>query len=183
MVAIVPPLLLSGVWTIQKPKGYWMAEKFDGVRCYWDGSRLLSRNGNEFTAPDWFLAQLPVGLALDGELWMGRGEYLAAMGAVKRIIPNEIEWSAMRFMVFDLPHHSGTFEERQAALADVPMGVNMQRVVHVTCEGKRHMVATLRAIHAQGGEGLMLREAGSRYVPERSRTLLKVRCANNSELL
>ena len=43
----------------------------------------------------------------------------------------------------------------------------------------------LREVHALGGEGVMLREAGSDYEvgPEPSRTLLKVRCENNSELL
>src|SRR5680860_547118 len=34
---------------------YWVSEKLDGVRAYWDGERLWSRRGNPFQAPDWFV--------------------------------------------------------------------------------------------------------------------------------
>ena len=39
--------------------GWWMSEKLDGVRAYWDGRGSISRLGNPFHAPDWFLAGLP----------------------------------------------------------------------------------------------------------------------------
>ena len=32
-----------------------MSEKLDGVRAYWDGKQFLSRQGNLFHAPDWFI--------------------------------------------------------------------------------------------------------------------------------
>ena len=62
------------------PTGWWLSEKLDGVRAYWDGTRLLSRTGIRYWAPDWFLAALPAELALDGELGPGdaqlnQGEY------------------------------------------------------------------------------------------------------------
>jgi DNA ligase-1 len=37
------------------PKGWLFSEKLDGVRCYWNGKVLYSRNGNKFYAPKWFL--------------------------------------------------------------------------------------------------------------------------------
>ena len=49
------------------PVGWWMSEKLDGVRAYWDGKQFLSRLGNLFHAPDWFVDGLP-DAALDGEL-------------------------------------------------------------------------------------------------------------------
>lgn len=56
------------------PDGYWMSEKLDGVRCFWDGKALLSRNGNPFAAPSWFTDKLPVGAhvgaASDPCLWV-----------------------------------------------------------------------------------------------------------------
>ena len=55
------------------PTAWWLSEKLDGVRAYWDGSDFYSRNGNHFPAPAWFKAGLPP-TPLDGELWMGRGE-------------------------------------------------------------------------------------------------------------
>ena len=42
-----------------------MSEKLDGVRVYWDGKQFLSRQGNIFYAPEWFVEGLPEsGLAL-----------------------------------------------------------------------------------------------------------------------
>jgi DNA ligase-1 len=175
------PLLLSGVWTNQNPRGYWLSEKFDGVRAYWTGAQVLSRNAIPLHVPAGFSAHLPTGVAIDGELWCGRGRYLDAMAACKS--EAHPAWGEMYFMAFDLPHHAGTFEERQAALAAMRFGNRVRVVQQVPCEGRRHMKTELRSVHALGGEGLMLREAGSRYVPERSRTLLKVRWQNNTELL
>ena len=51
------------------PKGWWLSEKFDGVRVYWDGNTLFSRVGREIKVPKEWADQLPKGVALDGELW------------------------------------------------------------------------------------------------------------------
>ena len=67
-----PPLLLAESWdNAADLSGWWMSEKLDGVRAYWDGKQFLSRQGNLFHAPQWFIDGLP-GIALDGELWIGR---------------------------------------------------------------------------------------------------------------
>jgi len=65
--------MLAKPYEAQPISGWLMSEKLDGVRALWDGARLVSRNGNEFAAPAWFIAALPAGMALDGELYMGRG--------------------------------------------------------------------------------------------------------------
>ena len=38
------------------PKGWLMSEKLDGVRCYWDGSQMFTRNGNRIYAPSEWIA-------------------------------------------------------------------------------------------------------------------------------
>ena len=46
-----PPLLLAERWdNAQDLAGWWMSEKLDGVRAYWDGTSLISRLGNRFHA-------------------------------------------------------------------------------------------------------------------------------------
>jgi DNA ligase 1 len=35
---------------------YWVSEKYDGVRGYWDGEKLLTRGGERIAAPAWFTA-------------------------------------------------------------------------------------------------------------------------------
>lgn len=59
----------------QDPTGWYMSEKLDGVRCFWNGRNMYTRNGNIFYPPDWFKALLPKTLALDGELWTTRDDF------------------------------------------------------------------------------------------------------------
>src|ERR1700676_4826016 len=48
----VPPLMLAENWDESTdPTGWLLSEKLDGVRAYWDGKQLLSRQGNRFYAP------------------------------------------------------------------------------------------------------------------------------------
>src|SRR5262245_35748711 len=73
--ASAPALLLAESWDgTTDPTGWWLSEKLDGVRAYWDGRQFLSRLGNVFYAPDWFVAGLPEA-PLDGELWLGRKQF------------------------------------------------------------------------------------------------------------
>src|SRR5689334_6705459 len=65
-----PPVLLAERWDNEADlAGWWMSEKLDGVRAYWDGTQFLSRLGNVYVAPEWFVAGLP-STPLDGELWI-----------------------------------------------------------------------------------------------------------------
>ena len=59
----------------QDPTGWLMSEKLDGVRSYWDGSCLYSRNGHLFYPPKWFKDGLPADMALDGELFTKRDDF------------------------------------------------------------------------------------------------------------
>ena len=56
------------------PAGWLMSEKLDGVRCYWNGTTMYTRNGNPFYAPDEFKKKLPK-MALYGELWTNRDDF------------------------------------------------------------------------------------------------------------
>ena len=57
------------------PTGWSMSEKIDGVRCYWNGKRMYTRNGNQIFAPKEWIAHLPTDVAIDGELWSGRDNF------------------------------------------------------------------------------------------------------------
>lgn len=60
---------------VNNPKGWYMSEKLDGVRCYWNGKAMYTRNGNLFYPPDYWIEGLPKNLCLDGELWSGRNDF------------------------------------------------------------------------------------------------------------
>jgi DNA ligase-1 len=177
-----PPLLLAHRWEQQDPTGWWMSEKLDGVRAYWDGSRFISRLGNPFVAPAWFLEGLP-DFPLDGELFAGRGRFQHAVSVARRIDAGEA-WRSLSFVIFDAPALDAGFEDRIAHLDErfAQRPTPLARVLeHRPCEGRDDLVAELRRIEALGGEGLMLRRPGSRYEVGRSETLLKVKSFLDTE--
>ncbi|MHC5540639.1 DNA ligase, partial [Singulisphaera rosea] len=112
-----PPLLLAERWdNAADLSGWWMSEKLDGVRAYWDGKAIFSRLGNMFHAPDWFLAGLPE-VPLDGELWIGRKAFQRTVGIVRRQDKSDL-WKEVSFLAFDAPAADGPFEDRLALVRD-----------------------------------------------------------------
>ncbi|MDY6948492.1 MAG: DNA ligase, partial [Pseudomonadota bacterium] len=115
--AAPPPLILANDYEQADVdlSRYWLSEKYDGMRAYWDGERLLTRAGNALHAPEWFTRDWP-DTPLDGELWAGRGQFEQVTATVRDFDPDDTAWRSIRFMVFDLPAHVGTFNERLMAL-------------------------------------------------------------------
>ncbi|QGW82661.1 DNA ligase [Variovorax paradoxus] len=156
---------------------YWVSEKYDGVRGYWDGKRLWTRGGEPVVAPAWFTAPLPK-QPLDGELWAGRGQFAHAVSTVRSQTPNDSAWHSMRFMVFDLPSQGGDFTARLAALRKLLPITDAPWVVPVPQErATTHadLQALLDKTVKMGGEGLMLHRGGSLYRAERNNDLLKLK--------
>ena len=116
-----------------------MSEKFDGVRAHWDGDGALwSKQGNKFEAPDWFFEDFPAGIPLDGELWVGRGDF-EGMNSIRKTRRKPEKWETVRFMVFDMPSTKAV-EER---IADIKTIFELRppkyarRAVHIQCSGKQ----------------------------------------------
>lgn len=70
---------------------YWYSEKLDGIRAYWTGQHLVTRNGNRIYAPAWFTDPLP-DYPLDGELWAGRGNFHLVQQTVLDKTPVDKAW-------------------------------------------------------------------------------------------
>lgn len=107
------------------PTGWWVSEKLDGVRAYWDGtyvsfkylkikllsllfiilnflffiiSTFLSRVGNVFHAPEWFTKLLP-NTPLDGELWCGRSKFSLTVSIAKSVDAGG-RWKELTYQVY-----------------------------------------------------------------------------------
>ena len=179
-----PALMLADVYRRGMPlDDYWVSEKYDGVRGYWDGSALWTRGGERVAAPAWFTAPLPR-VPLDGELWAGRGRFALAVSTVRSQTPNDLAWREMRFMVFDLPKQPGDFTTRLSALRKLLPIVGAPWVVPVAQE----RATTHQALQSlmdktvkMGGEGLMLHRGTSLYRGERNADLLKVKPFDDAE--
>jgi DNA ligase-1 len=165
------------------PEGYLVSEKYDGVRAVWDGGRLRFRSGRVVAAPAWFTARLPA-MALDGELWLGRGQFDRLSAAVRRQVPNDEEWRQIRYMVFDLPGAAGTFAARAAAVDTLARHLAwppLQAVAQAAVASREDLQRLLAATVADGGEGLMLHRADAPYQPGRSPALLKLKPLHDAE--
>ncbi len=172
-----PALLLAESWDGQSDiDGWLLSEKLDGVRAYWDGAGFISRQGNRFYAPSWFVAGLP-NIPLDGELWLARKSFQRTVSIVRRQDESPL-WRSLRFVVFDAPAGGAGFEERLALVRDALAAGQSEfaeALPHFVCRGPNHLQTELDRIIALGGEGIMLRQPGSRYESGRSATLLKVK--------
>ena len=178
-----PPVLLAGSWdSTMDLSGWWLSEKLDGVRAYWDGRRFLSRLGNVYHAPSWFTKNLPA-TPLDGELWVDRKQFQKTVSIVRRQDQSD-QWKEVSYLVFDAPAGRGSFEERMDTLRGLLAGIpdrHVRMVEQNLCRGVAHLREELARIVALGGEGVMARQPGSVYEAGRSATLLKVKQFQDAE--
>lgn len=165
------------------PSRYMISEKLDGVRALWDGQTLKFRSGRTVNAPAWFLAKLPK-TALDGELWMGRGQFDAVSGAVRKTQPIDLEWQQVKYMVFEAPQGGDSFAERAILLQIMAQGAawpQLQAVEQFKLPSHAALQARLKAVVAVGGEGLMLHLADAPYTTGRNDVLLKLKQVHDAE--
>lgn len=184
-LAAPPPLLLANDYDDAEVdvSRYWVSEKYDGVRAYWDGNHLVTRAGNTIHAPEWFTRNWPTE-PLDGELWAGRGQFEQVTATVRDLEPNDRAWRHIRFMVFDLPAHGGTFSARLETLRSLLASARVDWLREVTQSRVADDVALhlqLETVAATGGEGLMLHKEDSLYRAERNDDLLKLKPYQDAE--
>jgi len=93
-------------------------------------------------------------------------------------------WRQIRFVVFDAPAATGSFEARQKLLVEMfdQSFLTYARVLEQErCGGIGHLQTELARVESLGGEGLMLRQPGSQYEAGRSNTLLKIKSFHDAE--
>lgn len=182
-----PPLMLANVYDESEVdlKEYWVSEKYDGIRAYWNGTQLLTRAGNLIRTPDWFVADWPT-QALDGELWIAHGEFETLLATVRDEVPDPHAWRRVRFMIFDVPSNGGPFSARKRALADLVASLAqpwVQAVKHWRVLDHAALQAQLHRIVEAGGEGLMLHRDSALYHAQRSDDLLKLKRYEDAEAI
>ena len=179
-----PALILAKIYDESiNIEHYLVSEKLDGVRAYWNGKHLISRQGNIFHAPDWFIEKFP-NQPLDGELWIKRNSFEQALSAVRKHIPIDKEWQEVSYMLFELPDSTGNFSERVNAMESLVDSLNIPHLKVIKqyhLHNHKALMIKLDEITAQGGEGLMLHRANALYHSGRSDDLLKVKKHQDAE--
>lgn len=163
---------------------YWISEKLDGVRGYWTGSQLLTRQGNTINAPIWFTQHWP-NIAMDGELFNDRNQFQAIVSCVRQKIPDDNCWRNIKLMIFDLPQHKGTFTERIKAMKTL-INNNAEHLAMIEQFRLSSLTALeekLTEIVDKQGEGLMLHFQDAYYHLGRSNNLMKLKKFQDEEAL
>jgi len=190
----------------EPPTGWWVSEKLDGIRAIWDGEKFLSRNsqtglGSKVFSyvPQFVIDSMPGGVALDGEIWLGRNKF-NEMSSISNWIPGkkfkqtEIDdkWRQIKYKIFDVPNSTEPYEERMKILDKIILNsMNCCRVKNLTCilekveitkvESPEHLQEIYRSLTSNGAEGVMLRAPNSPYELKRSKYLLKFKIKDDAE--
>ncbi|MBL8343941.1 MAG: DNA ligase [Rubrivivax sp.] len=165
------------------PTGYLVSEKLDGVRAWWDGTRLRFRSGLPVLAPHWFTSSLPAA-PLDGELWLGRGRFEDLAGAVRRSAAVDGAWRQVKYVVFDLRGAGGPFEQRSASLSRLVAGAGFPQLMaapQCRLADRAELRRWFDEVVREGGEGLMLHRADAAWRTGRSDALLKLKPLADAE--
>ena len=161
---------------------YYVSEKLDGIRGRWNGSALITRNGNIINAPAWFVKNFPH-QTMEGELWLARNSFAKTASIILRKTPNE-DWRNIKFMLFDLPEHKGTFSQRLSELQRLVNTVDnphLQMISQFKLANKNELMRKLNELVEQGAEGLMLNHDDAYYQDGRSASLLKLKKYQDAE--
>lgn len=161
---------------------YWVSEKLDGIRARWNGAVFTSRSGKTIVAPSWFTQGFPTQV-LDGELWLARNSFEQTASVVLRDTPNQ-EWQKIKFMLFDLPEHKGTFSQRLTELRhliDTANNPYLQLIPQFKVTSHAELMLKLDEFVIQGAEGLMLHHQDAYYQDGRSTKLLKLKKYQDAE--
>ena len=191
-----PPLSSSPTANFQPPiqhgivmqenihiQDYWVSEKLDGIRGYWNGTTLFSRTGNEINTPGWFTKDWP-NTPLDGEIWRDRNAFENTASCVSQKKDDNSCWQTLRFMIFDLPSHQGTFSQRiiamKALIKQTPSSF-LKMIQQVKLTSKVELYQHLEQVVTAHGEGLMLHHQEALYRQGRSKQLMKLKKYQDAE--
>jgi DNA ligase-1 len=167
----------------EKLTDYWISEKYDGIRGYWDGHQLLSRSGKALNPPAWFVQGWPSS-PFQGELWAGLGQFEQAASVIQQKQAPDNEWRAMRFMVFDAPTPNKPFTERISLYQGVVKQIGkpwVQAVPQNQIQSYTALKTLLQKTVQAGGEGLVLHRGNSVYQSGRNGDVLKVKPYEDAE--
>jgi DNA ligase 1 len=184
VAATPPPLWLANTYKAHIDlREYWVSEKFDGIRGYWDGQQLLTRGGNVLNVPAWFTEGWP-NTPMEGELWAGRGQFSTVSSVMQHTQAPDASWRKLRFMVFDLPKHPSVFRERVEAYTNLVKAIGLSWVeavpqMHVSSDANLQQILNDKV--SAGAEGLMLHRAQAYYKSGRSDDQLKVKTYEDAE--
>ncbi len=177
LLAQKPELFLLKNYTQDTNVTSWyMSEKLDGVRAYWDGEKLMSRSGKVFAVPSFFTSEFPKH-KLDGELWSKRGDFSNIVSIVNQKKPHQ-GWKYLTYNVFEVPEMDGNLTQR---ILHVESGRYVKIVKQIKVKDKKHLDQFLKLVESKGGEGIVVRDGSLSYYSGRTKKALKIKSYIDAE--
>ena len=155
---------------------WYMSEKLDGIRAYWNGKEFLSKNGNKIYAPSWFTKDFP-NFELDGELWSKRNDFENIQNIVLDTNPTS-KWNEITYNIFEIPNESGDFDKRLKKIKfwlDKNPNKFIKIIPQKICKNTNELNLYLKELLAKNAEGIMLKNPTLEYFTGRSENILKVK--------
>lgn len=178
------PLMLAKHYQQQDNiQEYWVSEKLDGVRAFWDGEQLKTRQGNLIRLPKAMQDALPK-VSLDGELWLGRGRFAEISGLTRQEQTTLEDWADVEYRIFDLPDQLTTFDQRVKDIESLCQEMELawlQPVKQFKLPSQAALDNYLHQLTEEGAEGLMLHRGSALHQAGRSDDLLKVKLYDDAE--
>ena len=174
-------LMLLGTYQNQDVRGWVISEKLDGVRGYWDGKQLFTRQNIQLNPPAYFTAEFP-DFAIDGELFSARNQFAEISSIVRS--QQDKGWHKLKLYVFDVPDAKGNLFERLAVLeAYLTQHPNapIEIIPQYPIENPQQIQQFLQQVEGLQGEGVVLRNPNAPYERKRSSQILKLKTALDEE--
>lgn len=162
---------------------YWVSEKLDGIRGYWTGTQMLSKQGNPIQIPVWFTINWPK-TPLDGEFWIGRSKFQEALSCVTNKSDSDLCWMNVTYKIFDLPDRLEPFSKRIQAMSEIVKQTNnptLSTITQIRIKDYNELEQKLSQVTIEHGEGLMLHHQNALYRSGRVNHLLKVKQKHDAE--
>ncbi|WP_373820106.1 DNA ligase [Glaesserella sp.] len=173
-------LMLLEQYKDQNVEGWVMSEKLDGIRGYWDGTQLLSRQGYPLSPPDYFIRNFPP-FEIDGELFSERGQFEQISSTVRA---HQKGWYKLKLYVFDVPKAEGNLFARlemlKQHLAHHPTPY-IEIIEQIPIKDKNHLNQFFNQVQQSGGEGVVVRNPDAHYIHGRSAQILKLKAVLDEE--
>ena len=157
-------------------KGWVMSEKLDGIRGYWDGSRLLTRKGLPLNPPPWFIKNFPA-FELDGELWSKQGDFEFIQSVVLDAKPGP-GWEKINYHIFEVPNQKGTFLLRLDKAEEwfkSYSAPHVRVIPQILIQDRSDLDRFLIEVESRGGEGVIVKNPNISYHTGRSAHVFKVK--------
>jgi len=177
-----PQLLLLKTYQDQDISAWVMSEKLDGIRAYWNGKELLTRNGKKIYAPKWFTKNYPP-FEIDGELWTKREDFNNISSTVRDKIytkENEKKWKQIKHYIFEVPNAEGNLWQRLQKVKAYENDI-IKLIPQISIRNKEHLIAYHKSLELLGAEGIVVRDPNTLYINKRTSKALKVKTFKDAE--